>query len=378
MAKISEDLLALIGRIYDAAVDPALWPDTLGALCDAVGGAQVVMGVHDVPRRALSGLAPRMDPEHLRSYVEHWGQHDILWERTNREPVGRLLHAEHFVTREEFQRSAMYHDWHRTLGIGAAGLGVNLPSGADVPMLCGVKRPACRDAFDAAEVALFAAVAPHLVRAARVRRSLGRMALVRDAAMSSGRTAHGGVVVIDGSGLEADQAARQVLDARDGLRVEGGRLAAADPSASAALERLVAGCVRPEGAGARTGGTVAVRRGRDKAPLHLEVIPVHSLSRDGLPGVVAAAALVVISDPERRQAARKERLRSRFGLTWAEANVALAIAEGGGRAAAAARLGLSEATVRTHLMRIFEKIGVHRQAQLVRVVSEEQAGLVQG
>jgi DNA-binding CsgD family transcriptional regulator len=34
----------------------------------------------------------------------------------------------------------------------------------------------------------------------------------------------------------------------------------------------------------------------------------------------------------------------------------------------AERLGISFATARTHLSRIFEKTGVHRQAELVRLV----------
>jgi DNA-binding CsgD family transcriptional regulator len=61
-------------------------------------------------------------------------------------------------------------------------------------------------------------------------------------------------------------------------------------------------------------------------------------------------------------------LRREFGLTAAEADVALEITKGDGRDATAARLGIGVATVRTHLVRIFEKTGVGRQAELVRLV----------
>ncbi|HLW26409.1 MAG TPA: helix-turn-helix transcriptional regulator, partial [Kiloniellales bacterium] len=57
-----------------------------------------------------------------------------------------------------------------------------------------------------------------------------------------------------------------------------------------------------------------------------------------------------------------------FGLTAAEAELALEIMRGDGREAAAARLGITVATVRTHLLHIFEKTGVHRQAELVRLL----------
>jgi hypothetical protein len=38
-ARNMTDALELIGQIYDAAFDPALWPDVLVHLADAVGGA---------------------------------------------------------------------------------------------------------------------------------------------------------------------------------------------------------------------------------------------------------------------------------------------------------------------------------------------------
>lgn len=42
--------------------------------------------------------------------------------------------------------------------------------------------------------------------------------------------------------------------------------------------------------------------------------------------------------------------------------------QGDGRNAAAARCGISINAARTHLMRIFEKTGVNRQAELIKVL----------
>jgi DNA-binding CsgD family transcriptional regulator len=61
-------------------------------------------------------------------------------------------------------------------------------------------------------------------------------------------------------------------------------------------------------------------------------------------------------------------LRRRFGLTSAEAAFAAEILKGDGRRAAARRCGIAEETAKTHLSRIFEKTGAHRQAELVRLL----------
>jgi DNA-binding CsgD family transcriptional regulator len=82
----------------------------------------------------------------------------------------------------------------------------------------------------------------------------------------------------------------------------------------------------------------------------------------------------MITDPERGKRARKEDLRRKFGLTPAEADVALKILKGDGRQAAAARLGIAATTVRAHLSHIFEKTGVRRQAELVRLLMQDERG----
>ena len=57
-----------------------------------------------------------------------------------------------------------------------------------------------------------------------------------------------------------------------------------------------------------------------------------------------------------------------FGLTAAEAAFTCEIVQGNGLRECASKIGISEATARTHLRRIFEKTGAKRQAELVRLV----------
>ncbi|MFP3921115.1 MAG: helix-turn-helix transcriptional regulator [Dichotomicrobium sp.] len=372
MSMNDEDVSGLIGRIYDATLDDALWPEVLTELCDAVGGAQVMMGVHDVPRRATAVIAPRMSSEDLASYRDHWSWGDILWQRTNRAPVGQVLVAERYVSREELMRTPLYNDWHRRLGIGAAGLGVNLFVEDGVPALCGIKRPAHRDAFSREETALFAAVAPHLVRAVGIQRRLQKLEIARKAARTIVEAERSCVVAVDANRrmLEADAAAKRILDAGDGLCVDDGRLSARDKAAAAKLNRLIGRCGRGDEA-AHAGGAVSVTRGRTRAPLHIEVVPVSARNRgaeSGWLGLRSPTAIVAITDPEFTPAIPKYRLIERFALTPAEAELAAELAKGDGRQAAARRLGISVGTVRSHLTRIFEKTGVRRQAELVRLL----------
>ena len=65
-----------------------------------------------------------------------------------------------------------------------------------------------------------------------------------------------------------------------------------------------------------------------------------------------------------------EAMATRSQLTAAELRVLMAIVQVGGVPEVAPVLGVSETTVKTHLQHVFEKTGVNRQADLVRMVAE--------
>lgn len=71
--------------------------------------------------------------------------------------------------------------------------------------------------------------------------------------------------------------------------------------------------------------------------------------------------------------ARAEALRRRFGLTPAEARVALLLGRGRSVGEIAAALGVATTTVRTHLRQIFAKTNTHRQSELLMLLLGAEA-----
>jgi DNA-binding CsgD family transcriptional regulator len=83
------------------------------------------------------------------------------------------------------------------------------------------------------------------------------------------------------------------------------------------------------------------------------------------------AALAEIEQLQREDASlpSEQSLCSRFGLTAAEAHIALGIARGETLALMASARGTSVTTARTQLQSVFAKVGVRRQAELVALLS---------
>ena len=87
------------------------------------------------------------------------------------------------------------------------------------------------------------------------------------------------------------------------------------------------------------------------------------------PGLVPqAAAAVFVTAPQTRSALDFSALARTYGLTPAELRMCERLTEGHTLNEAAAHLGISVTTAKTHLARIFSKVGVTRQTDLVALI----------
>ena len=215
----------------------------------------------------------------------------------------------------------------------------------------------------------FARATGHLVRAVAIHSRL-RLAELRWS--NAGPTdTPGGFVVVGRNAriLLADEGALAQLGSA-GLMPRGANGDIASPDG--AIERLIRGAATGGGAATSPGAGHCTYRCADGKPLRVTVIPCSEQSRNDCRwlDVDQPAAILHVAARGDRLRARVARLAQDHGLTAAEAGVAVEIAQGDGRAAAADRLGIREATVRSHLSAIFDKIGVRRQAELVRLLTD--------
>jgi DNA-binding CsgD family transcriptional regulator len=178
------------------------------------------------------------------------------------------------------------------------------------------------------------------------------------------------VILVDAKGMIvfANGHAEIFLRRDDGLTADGIHVGGADTPTLRRLRRAIAQCARI--ADLRTTvAPVEVAAADGAASLHVTFTPLGRDTVDhGSPvNLAEPVALLLIHDHEQQRSLMRQRFCRRFGLTTAEAGVAVEVIQGGSREDVARRLGVAVATVRTHLIRIFEKTGVRRQAELVRL-----------
>jgi DNA-binding CsgD family transcriptional regulator len=174
----------------------------------------------------------------------------------------------------------------------------------------------------------------------------------------------------------ANRAAEEILAKGAGLHVSGGIVYAGSTDETCTLRKAIAGCVDTAAHGGGTAsGRVRLSRGGGRRPLGVPVIPL----RPQVPWtrLYQPSAILFVNDPGRDVAVRSDHLRDEFGLTRAEAALALEILAGQGLQVAAGRLQITLTTARTHLAHIFEKTGTRRQAEVVRLILQSAGGIDQ-
>ncbi|MBN9562421.1 MAG: hypothetical protein J0H14_17095 [Alphaproteobacteria bacterium] len=359
---------AVLGEIYDAALDPSRWQALTERLAHLFDGVGVLFAQDSRSPAATVFSTAGIDAGFLDSYIAHYAGVNIWTPAVAALPVGAVVTNDDVAERRRFERSEWRNDWLRPQDL-YHGTACVLGKADGVVTEFSIMRPEKAGVMSPEQLDMLRLLVPHLQRAIRVHQELSTARVGLHGALAGFERLATAALIVDQAArvLFANAAAEQLLRGNDGLR--GGRngvLRAGTPPVTERLHALIAGAARTAGLrGADPGGTLPLPR-REGRPLVALVSPLRT-EPAGL-GFAPLAALVLARDPDRAPAVDTEALRALYGLTRAEAAVVAELANGCSAEAIAARGDNSIETVRTHLKRSMAKMGVGRQAELVALV----------
>ena len=372
-------ILDLVGRVYDAALDPNSWCGVATTLAETFGSTSAAIQLRHVPTGSIELLAmtQNYNSGSLGAYQSYYGQRDLWLQAAAKLGGPHVVLGQEIVNESEFARSEIYNDWCREVGDIFHIVGAVYPVGGAEIFGIGIHRPRGGPSFVAEDKTHVAQFLPHLQRALQIRQRLADPGIERSAALDALERSGTATLVVtrDSRLLYANPLAERLLRAKDGIRVAGGQIGVGQRAAAERLTALVrAAADAAAGRGTASGGTLAIAR-PDRLPLTLLVAPFRP-AREGL-GAPLPAAVLFVRDPEAASPTALS-LQGLFGLTAAEAAVAVALAQGRAAEDLAGRLGVSLNTVRTHIKNVLAKTGTSRQAQLVALILGSVATLTLG
>jgi DNA-binding CsgD family transcriptional regulator/PAS domain-containing protein len=370
-----ETLSGVVGKIYDSAIDPALWPMALQAACDLVGGTFAYIGLFNTHNRTLNlPFHWGGNAEMIRSY-ETLVPLQPFWDVMTQYQIGQIATTDDLMqktglTEDQVMNSPFFKQWARPNALRDVVAGIVINAEGRVGSI-NLHTPATRDVVGPRDIAVMELLLPHARRAVTIGDLLDMKSLAAAAFDATLNALTSAVVLVDSSGrvLQANQAAQNMFSAGGPILCLRDELATHQPDATNALRAAIGHAATDESELGYGGIGVPVQGGRqDAIPSIAHVLPLKSGKlRPGLS--LGAVAAVFVTPAHETAAPPVEALAALYDLTPTEARVMIEIASGKNRAATAAVLGIADSTVKTHLARVFEKTGTAQQSELARLVA---------
>ncbi|OJY27710.1 MAG: hypothetical protein BGO98_41340 [Myxococcales bacterium 68-20] len=353
-------VLALTERIYDAALEPARWSEALDAIRAELFAAAATLRVQSFAPASVQQTWVGFEPAFLEAYAQHYWREEVC---SSSWPVARTATADVLAPAQLRRRSAFFHELCVPFGLDDL-VGGHIDASSEGVVTISIMKRRGRRPFGANHTALLDGILPHLRRAIRINGALGRAEDERPLCWDLIDRLPVGVFAIGGDGRvrHMNKEGERLLG--HGLRLETGTLCTSLPSATSALRALIAAA---RSCATSTAPPLAVAVPRPSAP-PLSALAMPAGRDRPLGGVGRADVLLIVTDPLARFEAPAAVLMRLFGLTAAEARVALLIGNGKAPKEVAAALGTSWNTVRAQLRQIYAKTQTSGQQSLIRLL----------
>src|SRR5215813_4308963 len=360
--------------IYDCALDPARWPQAIREVCAATRCMAGVIGVTDL----ITGAARLQQhwgygPGWLERMVQYGPEIAEIWSNIpdlHTRPLDEPVVMARELDREVVQRNRYYNEWVRPQGIIDA-IGLAVLRQRDRIGEFSLSRHESEGIVTERDIAVLRLLAPHIRRAVAISDVLDMQAMTIGTFEASLDLIGTGVVLVDADAaiIHANRAARTMLAAGSPIRSERGALRTDLTETSAALRAAIAKAAGEEAAIGSAGiGVPAPQAEGEPALIH--VLPLMRGDVRARIAPRASAALFITPAAAGVGPPPAAALAALFDLSVAEVRTLERLLTGDSPAEAADTLGIAVTTVRTHLAHIFDKTGVSRQADLIRLAAK--------
>jgi DNA-binding CsgD family transcriptional regulator len=370
MSAEAADLSKLIGDIYDAALDPQLWTHALEGSCSFIGGFSAVLIWHDAATERAAILHSFNQNQHyLRLYFEKYQPMDPMFPAAIFMEPGIVRTTDDLVPLAEFAKTRFYREWCKPQGIVDA-LGANLERGLTSSALFNIQWGESDGPLDEGVRHRAALVVPHFQRAVAIGRLFDQHRSVATVLTETLDHVEAGVFLVNAKGhlVFVNAEGEAMLDEASILCRRNDALGAVVPEADRSLRDIFAAAEK----GDISVGTRGVAVPLSTSPTDrwfAHVLPLTSGARQDTGSRLDATAAVFVRKASLADPSPLEALATRYRLTASEIRVLDALLKVSSVKAMAEMLGISQATVKTHLHHLFRKCGASRQSDLVKLVA---------
>ena len=372
MSRVIEPSDKLLDLIYDAATEPEMWTSALIQIADMTGNlGGFVVGVEIKDRSVPFLFNAPMSQESHRTYAERHIENP--WSPVmNHVPSGKIVQSAEIISLPDLKQAAFFDEVLRPQKMAHNAM-LTLARKDDFFGVFNMCRSEAQGPFEEDALRLFSPLYPHLRRALQLGFRLDAYKAMQRAQFDVLDRLSVGIILLDRAAkVVFANAAARAMSADDGvLRLQNSAVTTATAPHGQQLEQLIQAAMRHLPV-----GTMSIPRPRDGRLVAIVASSIRGKDIDRFSGIGMRdiAAMLFISDPARPPDIPAQWIMDVYGLTLAEARVALCAASGSSIAEVAHNLNVSSNTVKTHLRQIVLQDRCKQTGRTGRPYREAHAG----
>jgi DNA-binding CsgD family transcriptional regulator/PAS domain-containing protein len=361
----------LIGTIYQGALEEQPWQSFLAALRELMAAVNTTLVLRPPTERGKGVLLT--DGGSLAEITTYNESMFVLDPFVDLQP-GEVKTLSEFIADEDLINTQLYQVCMAPAGLYHS-LGADMKVPGEMEARLRIARIKGAKAFDDDDKALIRSILPHLERAITIHARLNKIESERALYAGAVEQLSVGCIVLDENArvLSSNPMAAKLIAQKDGLILLNDNLYLSTRDQTNELQEII----------------IAVLDQRQQTPAIVQAMKVHrpsGLNDLGLvvrpvpvtewsEGQSVPSVAIFVSDPELASEAPSQVITRLFGLTPAEASLAMLLTNGLTLDEASVQLNITRNTARTHLRSVFSKTGVGRQTLLVRLILKSVASL---
>ena len=279
----AEEVSELIGRIYDAALDPSLWPSVLGETCRFLDCVSGTLNSYDITRSSLAiNASYGYDPHYVQLLLDHYIHINPLKSLSLQTEVGDISSVSQLADYATLLETPFWREWAQPQGYIDA-MEAKLDKTPTASAALTVIRHESIGQIDADALRRFRLLYPHFRRAVLIGKiiDLKRVEAAAFADVIDGMIA--GIFLVDAQGriVYANPSGQAMLGDGELFAPDRARLAPRDPAADRGIREVLV-AVDGDGEAKLGGGGIAIPLSGSNGGRHIaHVLPLTSGARRG-------------------------------------------------------------------------------------------------
>lgn len=353
--------------IYDATLSPERWPAALDGVAALSGSRGAIVWAKDAGGWSTPMHSACMAGA-MEAYAKEGWARQNPWLESRLEAgfrAGDVYRDLDIVTREEMETKPFYTDFLHRFGLGRQMVAI-IYSDLGNPTCLVAHRDMATEPFQTDEMQTHLLVGRHFEQSLRITFEFSKLRTAHHSVSAAFDAVDRPMFIVDERSrpFQINRSAQELMDTY--FVHDQGQLKPVSPSEEQAFFNIVQAAHGFAGDDGGEPRPVTLSGKNSKERIVVWGVPLVGASADKLGFTKSQKHVLVVAQPLLRQRLIDPTvIRSAYGLTTGEARLAALLAGGRSVKQAADELGLTEGTTRFVLNRIFQKVGVHRQSELV-------------